>query len=82
MIKKKKLNFFLKKGTKYFRRQDFDLKSYFINGAIYITSKDLIKKGKVIDYSKSDFILMNKMNSLDLNDYSELKLIKSILSKK
>ncbi len=80
--KKKKLNFFLKKGTKYFRRQDFDLKSYFINGAIYITSKDLIKKGKVIDYSKSDFILMNKMNSLDLNDYSELKLIKSILSKK
>tara|TARA_B100000963_G_scaffold293822_1_gene264334 strand:+ start:6795 stop:7487 length:693 start_codon:yes stop_codon:yes gene_type:complete len=80
--KKKKLYFFLNEGKKYFRRQDFDRKSYFINGAIYITSKDLIKKGKVIDYSKSDFIVMQKMNSLDLNDYSELKLIKSILSKK
>ena len=42
----------------------------------------MIKKNKVIDYSISDYILMDKMNSLDLNDYSELNLIKNLLSKK
>ena len=79
--KKNKINF-LKNGQNYSRRQDFDRNSYFINGAIYITTKEMIKKNKVIDYSISDYILMDKMNSLDLNDYSELNLIKNLLSKK
>jgi CMP-N-acetylneuraminic acid synthetase len=78
--KKNRINFFLKNGIKYTRRQDFDRRSYFVNGAIYITSKELIKKNKIIDYSKSDFTIMDKINSLDLNDYSELNLIKSLLS--
>jgi CMP-N-acetylneuraminic acid synthetase len=77
---KKRINFFLKSQTRHYRRQDFDLKSYFVNGAIYITSKELIKKNKIIDYLNSDFILMDKMNSLDLNDYSELNLIKRLLA--
>ncbi len=77
---KKRINFFLKSQTRHNRRQDFDLKSYFVNGAIYITSKELIKKNKIIDYLNSDFILMDKMNSLDLNDYSELNLIKRLLA--
>ena len=80
LIKKKKINFFLKNGKKYTRRQDFDRNSYFINGAIYITTKEMIRKNKIIDYSMSDFIVMNKLNSLDLNDYSELNLIKKLLS--
>ncbi len=79
-FKKKKINFFLKKGSKYSRRQDFDRNSFFINGAVYITSKKLIQNGKIIDYSKSDFIVMSKINSLDLNDYTELKLIKKLLT--
>ena len=78
--KKNKIDFFLKNGSKYTRRQDFDRNSYFINGAIYITTKEMIKKNKIIDYSMSDFIVMNKVNSLDLNDYSELNLIKNLLS--
>jgi CMP-N,N'-diacetyllegionaminic acid synthase len=78
--KKNKIDFFLKNGLKYTRRQDFDRSSYFINGAIYITTKEMIKKNKIIDYSMSDFIVMNKVNSLDLNDYSELNLIKNLLS--
>ena len=78
--KKSRINFFLKNGIKYTRRQDFDRISYFVNGAIYITSKELIKKNKIIDYSKSDFTIMDKINSLDLNDHSELNLIKSLLS--
>ena len=78
--KKNKINFFLKNGANYTRRQDFDRNSYFINGAIYITTKEMIKKNKVIDYSVSDYILTNKVNSLDLNDYSELNLIKNLLS--
>ena len=38
---KNKIKFFFKKSLKYTRRQDFDHESYFINGAIYITSKNL-----------------------------------------
>ena len=40
----------------------------------------MIKKNKNIDYLMSDFIVMNKVNSLDLNDCSELNLIKNLLS--
>ena len=38
-LKKSKLEFVIKKRTKFFRRQDFDIKSYFHNGAIFIISK-------------------------------------------
>ena len=50
VIKKnnKSWNYILKKSKNYYRRQDFDLKSFFINGAIYIAHKDLIKKKKNI----------------------------------
>lgn len=78
--KKKRLNFFFKKSIKYSRRQDFDKSSYFINGAIYITSKSLIKRDKLINYDASDFLFMSKINSLDLNDYSELKILNKILN--
>jgi len=77
---KKRIKYFFNSKKGYTRRQDFDRNSYFVNGAIYITSKKLIKKNKIIDYSKSDFILMDKMNSLDLNDHSELNLVKRLLS--
>ena len=33
-----------KKSKNFYRRQDFDIKTFFINGAIYIIHKDLIKK--------------------------------------
>ena len=59
---------------------DRDINALWQNGAIYITTKEMIKKNKVIDYSVSDYILTNKVNSLDLNDYSELNLIKNLLS--
>ena len=77
--KDKKWKYLFKEASKFHRRQDYNLNPYFINGAIYITTKEMIKKNKVIDYSVSDYILTNKVNSLDLNDYSELNLIKNLL---
>ena len=38
-----------KKIKNFYRRQDFDIKTFFINGAIYIIHKDLIKKKKIYD---------------------------------
>ena len=79
-IKRNKLNLFFKKAEKYYRRQDFDYESFFINGAIYITHEIFLKKFKKIYSFKSlSFNIMNKSNSLDLNDKEELSMIKKII---
>ena len=44
---KRKWSHFLKKSKNFYRRQDFDIKTFFINGAIYIIHKDLIKKENI-----------------------------------
>ena len=41
---KKSWQYILKDAKKFTRRQDFNLVSYFINGAIYIAHRNLIKK--------------------------------------
>ena len=46
---KRKWSHVLKKSKNFYRRQDFDIKTFFINGAIYIIHKDLIKKKKIYD---------------------------------
>ena len=43
----KKWQYVLNKSKKYYRRQDFDFKSYFINGAIYILHKELVVRKKI-----------------------------------
>ncbi len=77
--KKGKWEHVLSKAKLYYRRQDFDFKSYFINGAIYIIHKDLIAKKKIYDKKNHGLYIMPKYRSIDINDLSEIKIAKSLL---
>ena len=69
----------LPKSKKYYRRQDFDFKSYFINGSIYIIHKELIIKKKIYDKNNHGLLFMPKHRSIDINDSEEIKLVKYLL---
>ncbi len=74
-----KILFNLKKSQKYFRRQDFDINSYFINGAIYILKKKLVLKSKMYNTKKHCFYTMPKSRSFDVNDSEDISIIKKLL---
>ena len=77
--KNKKWKYVLPKSKLYYRRQDFDFKSYFINGAIYIIHKDLVNKKRIFDKKKHGLFIMPKYRSIDINDLSEAKIVESLL---
>jgi CMP-N-acetylneuraminic acid synthetase len=77
-----KWKYVLDKSKLFYRRQDFDFKSYFINGAIYIIHKELITKKKIYDNKKHGLFLMRKYRSIDINDINEIKITESLLMKK
>ena len=77
--KSRKIKYILSKSTKFFRRQDFDLNSYFINGAIYIFKKKLILKKKMVNNLNHGFYTMSKIRSFDINDESDLKIVKKFI---
>lgn len=79
---KRKWSHILKKSKNFFRRQDFDIKTFFINGAIYIIHKDLIKKKKIYDKKKHCFLKMPKERSIEINDLSEAKIVERLIEKK
>ncbi len=81
-FKKKKIKLLFPNAKKYFRRQDFDKETYFINGAIYISHVSLIEKQKKIYSFKSlSCNVMSKKNSVDLNDNDELSILRKILNR-
>ena len=82
IIGKKKWNFVLQKSKNFFRRQDFDLKSFFINGAIFIIHKKLLRRKKVFSFTNHSFYKMPKNRSLEINDLTEAKMIESIIKSK
>ena len=43
-LQSKNWNYIFPKATKYYRRQDYDINPFFINGAIFIINKNLILK--------------------------------------
>ena len=71
-LHKNKIRYFIKKKNSL--RQSYH-KSYYINGAIYIFKKLLLKKKKIIS-QKHGVYMMRKINSLDINDYQDLELYK------
>ena len=77
--KKKKWNYIIKRSKKIFRRQDFILKSFFENGAIYVAHKKIIERKKL--YSKNNHIcyLMPKINSFDIDDKEDLRICEKML---
>jgi len=78
-INKKTWSYVVPKAKLYYRRQDFDLNSYFINGAIYIVNVNLILKNKMHDKFKHGFYKMPKIRSFDINDKEEIEITKKIL---
>jgi len=76
---KKSWQYVIKNAKKYSRRQDFNLTSFFINGAIYIIHRDLVKNKKTSDFKNHSFYLMSKEKSLEINDMEEAKIIESII---
>mgnify|MGYP001447143803 FL=1 len=76
---KKKIFFTIKKSIKFFRRQDYDINSFFINGAIYIFKKELILKNKIYSKNNHGFYVMPKLRSLDVNDLEDIEIMKNIL---
>jgi len=75
----KKIFFNLKKSKNFYRRQDFDINSYFVNGAIYIFKKNLIKNKKIYSKNNHGFFKMPKIRSFDINDMEDLEIVKKIL---
>jgi len=69
----------LSKARLYYRRQDFDLKSFFINGAIYITHRELIIKKKLYEKKNHGLLIMPKIRSIDVNDLAEAKIAESLI---
>ena len=80
--KNKKWKYVLSKSKLYYRRQDFDFKSYFINGAIYILHKNLIIKKKFYENKNNGFLIMPKHRSIDINDLQEVKIAESLIKTK
>lgn len=81
-FEKKKIKLLFPKAKKFFRRQDFDKETYFINGAIYISHVNLIEKEKKIySFNSLSCSMMSKKNSIDLNDKDELATLRKILRK-
>ena len=72
----------LSKSKLYYRRQDFDFKSYFINGAIYIIHRELVIQKKIYDKKNHGFYVMPKQRSIDINDVSEIEIARGLLKKK
>ena len=80
--KKKKWKYVLSKSKLYYRRQDFDFESYFINGAIYIIHRKLVIQKRIYDKKNHGFCVMPKQRSIDINDLSDIKIVRGLLNKK
>lgn len=59
-------------------RQNYK-KSYFINGAIYIFNRKLLKQKKIISDRKHITFEMPKKRSIDLDDYQDLEITRELL---
>lgn len=77
--KNNKWNHVLSKAKKFYRRQDYDINSYFINGAIYIVSTKYLEIYKKLISSKHGLYLMPKKRSVDINSYEDLKIAERLL---
>lgn len=78
-FKKNKWEYVLPKSKNFFRRQDFDINSYFINGAIYIINIEQLKKIKSLVTKKHGIYIMKKINSFDINDEEDFEIIKKLI---
>ncbi len=81
VINNKKWRLLFNKSKRFYRRQDFDIKVFFITGAIYIINKASILRYKKIITNNHVNFLMKKLKSLDINDYEDIEIAKYLLKK-
>ena len=74
-IKKDKIQYFINQKNS---MRQFYKKSFFINGAIYISEKNNIFNDKIINKKNHGTYIMKKINSLDLDDKEDLELTRKI----
>jgi CMP-N-acetylneuraminic acid synthetase len=79
LFKSEKWSYVLPKAKKFYRRQDFDINSFFINGAIYIVSTRYLNFKKNLISNKHGVYIMPKIRSLDINDLQDLEIAEKIL---
>ena len=73
-------SYLAKSRNRTIRRQDYEEDYFFINGAIYITSKKYLKENKsFIEENKSLFYLMPTERSIDIDDLNDLNYAEFIL---
>ena len=77
--KKTRLKFLIERRKKFFRRQDYDVDSYFCNGAIFIMKKKLIMKNQIYNISNHGFYIMPKLRSIELDENEDIEIIKKFL---
>ena len=79
ITKNKKWKHILDKAKLYYRRQDFDIKSFFINGAIYIIHRKLVEQRKIYDMKNHGLYEMPKYRSMEINDLEEAKMVAALI---
>ena len=79
LLRNQKWDFVLTGAKKFYRRQDFDINSYFINGAIYIVSTEYLNRKKGLISNNHWVYIMPKIRSFDINDFQDLVIVKKIL---
>lgn len=74
---RKKKMFYFKKNKKQLRQKY--KKSFFINGAIYIFNRKLLKNKTMISNKNHSTFTMPKKHSIDIDDNQDLEIIKKLL---
>ena len=75
-FKKNKMYYFYKSSSSL--RQNYK-NSFFINGAIYIFNKKLLKNKKIISNKKHITFKMPKIRSVDLDDIQDLEIARKLI---
>lgn len=79
-IKRNKVIPFVNDGIDYFRKERQQLpKTYQINGAIYVTRRDVLLKKKIIASDNCGVIVMDEKTSLDVDTGADLERIRKII---
>lgn len=81
-VKRNKVIPFVNNGINYSLKERQQLpKAYQVNGAIYVTKRDvLLEQGVIITQKNCGFIIMDEITSLDIDTYEDLKRIKMIMT--
>ena len=79
-IKNSRIIPFINDGTDYFKKERQQLpKTHQINGAIYVTKKDVLYEKKVVISKNCGAIIMDNKTSLDIDTELDLKYAEFLL---